>query len=232
MGELESHTGLFVQAGFEQFEFAHKSIHEYLCADYISRVAIEAIPVNKLVSMPSEVAVAISICPSPEHMMRAVRSYIHVTYIEERLKVSSAGLAAFWLSMLRRLRLELPDFKGNAITGFEVLACFNQVRLENPLIPGRGTIQSRTDLATELQPWLSIKGVRSGIVSFWSLYHSLVKSRYGVQLRIIPDIETSEEGAWLPHAWMIDRDIIHVLQTENLLTQKELGADGQAEDDC
>jgi len=36
--EIESHTGLFVQSGFDKFEFAHKSIQEFLTAEYIVKL--------------------------------------------------------------------------------------------------------------------------------------------------------------------------------------------------
>ena len=36
--EIESHTGLFVQTGFEKYEFAHKSLQEYLTAEYIVKL--------------------------------------------------------------------------------------------------------------------------------------------------------------------------------------------------
>ena len=35
--ELESHTGLIIYSGFEQYEFSHPSIQEYLCAYYLMR---------------------------------------------------------------------------------------------------------------------------------------------------------------------------------------------------
>jgi len=37
LGEIETHTGIVVAAGFDRFEFALLSVQEYLCANYISR---------------------------------------------------------------------------------------------------------------------------------------------------------------------------------------------------
>jgi hypothetical protein len=51
--ELESHTGLFVQGGYELFEFSHKSLQEYLTAEFI--VKLPAIPSgNILTILPNE----------------------------------------------------------------------------------------------------------------------------------------------------------------------------------
>jgi predicted NACHT family NTPase len=49
--ELESHTGLFLQTGFEQYEFAHKSLQEYLCAEYLVKLpTLRASPYTQLQS--------------------------------------------------------------------------------------------------------------------------------------------------------------------------------------
>ena len=42
VNELESHTGLFIESGFGIYEFSHKSLQEYLTAEYIVR--LPAIP--------------------------------------------------------------------------------------------------------------------------------------------------------------------------------------------
>ena len=63
LAELETHTGLFIQAGYELYEFAHKSLQEYLTAEYI--VKLPSIPKspNIINSIPNELAITISIGP-------------------------------------------------------------------------------------------------------------------------------------------------------------------------
>ena len=50
IAELESHTGLFIQSGFDQFEFAHKSLQEFLTAEYL--VKLPSIPTRKEIYLP------------------------------------------------------------------------------------------------------------------------------------------------------------------------------------
>ena len=66
IGEIEDHTGLFVQAGFETFEFAHKSIQEYLTAEHIVRLPnLDHISPLVLMSLGSELAIAVAISSKP-----------------------------------------------------------------------------------------------------------------------------------------------------------------------
>lgn len=59
--ELETHTGLFIESGFKTYEFAHKSLQEYLCAEYIVKLPSLSAIGNGLFNRPSELAVATSI---------------------------------------------------------------------------------------------------------------------------------------------------------------------------
>lgn len=77
--EIESHNGLVIQSGYDHFEFAHKSIQEFLAADYIVRLpSLVAIsPVLHL--LPNEMAIATALSSKPgeylcELMLRAVAS--------------------------------------------------------------------------------------------------------------------------------------------------------------
>lgn len=37
-GELESHTGLFVQSAYDIFEYSRKSLQEYLTAEFVVKL--------------------------------------------------------------------------------------------------------------------------------------------------------------------------------------------------
>ncbi|MHB1015539.1 MAG: NACHT domain-containing protein [Desulfurivibrionaceae bacterium] len=63
--EIESHNGLFFQSGYEMFEFAHKSIQEYLTAEYIVRLPRLPIEKKQLEMLPNELAIAITISSNP-----------------------------------------------------------------------------------------------------------------------------------------------------------------------
>ena len=63
--ELETHTGIIVATGFEQFEFAHLSIQEFLCANYISRSPYPDLLKTYLSDYPAPVAVACALSSNP-----------------------------------------------------------------------------------------------------------------------------------------------------------------------
>lgn len=75
--DIESHTGLFVQAGYDLYEFAHKSIQEFLTADYI--VKLPNIPTQKRIieKLPNELAIAITISSNPsEYFIQIVNNIL------------------------------------------------------------------------------------------------------------------------------------------------------------
>ncbi|MCE2733099.1 MAG: NACHT domain-containing protein [Flammeovirgaceae bacterium] len=59
--ELESHHGLFIKSGFDCYEFDHKSIQEFFCAEFL--VKLPSIPLNS--NLVNEYAVAASLSPEP-----------------------------------------------------------------------------------------------------------------------------------------------------------------------
>src|SRR5262249_6237409 len=60
IAEVESHTGLFLESGFERYEFMHKSIQEFLTAEYIVRLG--SIPdLTSIDGLGAEMAIAVAI---------------------------------------------------------------------------------------------------------------------------------------------------------------------------
>jgi predicted NACHT family NTPase len=70
--ELETHTGIFVDAGYNRFEFSHLSLQEYLCASYVVREPISGLFARYLVDKPAPIAVACTLAPRPEHWLPGV----------------------------------------------------------------------------------------------------------------------------------------------------------------
>jgi hypothetical protein len=99
--ELESHTGLFIESGAELYEFSHKSIQEYLAAEFI--VKLPSIPPDKatLLLIPNELAISTAISSRP--------SEYFVQLFLERLPPRDVPLP-FLRTYVSRLMLERPDF--------------------------------------------------------------------------------------------------------------------------
>jgi len=101
VAELESHTGLFIQTGYEKYEFVHKSLQEFLAGEYI--VKLPSVPKDSRVleSLANELAIAISISSNPS------------IYFTE-LVINRLGVAklpnSFYDAFVNRLIIEKPDF--------------------------------------------------------------------------------------------------------------------------
>jgi energy-coupling factor transporter ATP-binding protein EcfA2 len=118
--ELETHTGLFLQTGYEQFEFAHKSFQEFLTAEYIVRLPSIPEDGRTLLGLPNELAIAIAISSNP--------SDYFVELVFNRL-ISMRLSNEFVKPFLNRLLLEKPEMNGNSRVGL-ALVLFYSIYIE------------------------------------------------------------------------------------------------------
>lgn len=120
--DIESHTGLFVRAGYDFYEFAHKSIQEFLTADYI--VKLPNIPMQKRVieKLPNELAIAITISSNPsEYFLQIVKKIL--------LPMEDSYI--FIQKFINRLILEKPDFYKNPKVGFSAILLYSKYMHQN-----------------------------------------------------------------------------------------------------
>lgn len=114
--ELESHTGLFVQCGFSEFEFAHKSLQEFLAAEFLVR--LPSIPHDNQVleKLPNEFAIATTISSNPSLYLSelVLRRFTQLTMQE-----------SFLPTYVTRLLQERPDFKSEQTVVFALLALYS-----------------------------------------------------------------------------------------------------------
>jgi predicted NACHT family NTPase len=99
--EIESYTGLLVQKSQGQYSFAHRSIQEYLCADYLIRNPSLRFLKSHLHGLPNELAIAAALSAnSAEYVVELTFDYI----------VHSSQRSQFASAFVGRLVLERPDF--------------------------------------------------------------------------------------------------------------------------
>jgi hypothetical protein len=115
--ELETHTGLFFRSGQDSFEFSHKSLQEFLTADFMVRMV--SIPSNmiELQTMPNELAIAVAISSQPSEYLTQL-----VTEHFRKIRTSFQ----FTRSFVNRLLLEDPDFEDAPRVGYALLALYSQ----------------------------------------------------------------------------------------------------------
>ncbi len=99
--EIESHTGLFVQSGYESYEFAHKSLQEYLTAEYI--VKLPRLPYSSIPILANELAIAIAISSNPSTY------FLHFVF-GILTKYKETNKADYIAVFVERLVQEKPDF--------------------------------------------------------------------------------------------------------------------------
>lgn len=121
--ELESHTGLFIQSGYENYEFAHKSLQEYLSAEYIVR--LPQIPFNNYLinRIPNELALSVSISSNPTNYFSGL--------VLVNMNISRGINYEFISKFLNRLFLEKPDFIVHPILAVAFLTLYEKCYEEN-----------------------------------------------------------------------------------------------------
>ena len=117
VAELESHTGLILQSGYEKYEFAHKSLQEYLTAEYIVRLHNIPNDVSTLATLPNELAIAITISSKPSE-------YLSALVLNRLLKHPLPE--TFYKIFLERLLLEKPDFNTSERVAISLLALYSK----------------------------------------------------------------------------------------------------------
>lgn len=99
--EIEGHTGLFVRCGFDSYEFAHKSIQEYLTAEYLVRLPGLSKLAGKLDQLGAELAVATAISSDP--------NFYFSNLILNHFNTENRLTAFFLYPFLSRLMVERSD---------------------------------------------------------------------------------------------------------------------------
>lgn len=117
VGELEAHTGLFIESGYERFEFVHKSIQEYLTADYLVKLPSLNTVRSHFEILSSELAIAVSISSNPSlYFVELVLNYFLSLELSD----------SFYSSFTARIISENPTFKKNDLVSVAVLALISR----------------------------------------------------------------------------------------------------------
>ncbi|MBV9927034.1 MAG: NACHT domain-containing protein [Acidobacteria bacterium] len=126
--EIETHNGLLLQTSYTEFEFAHKSLQEYLAAEYLVRLPSIPSEPSELFKLPNELAIAVSISSKP--------SVYFTELVLQRLLHNDLN-SAFLHTFLNRLISEKPDFSKSVRLGFAVLALHSAIMAAGQGLRGR-----------------------------------------------------------------------------------------------
>lgn len=67
--DIESTTGIINQSFYDEYEFSHKSIYEYLVGSYFFSAGLDTVDKSVLSISPNECAIAVALSLSPERVM-------------------------------------------------------------------------------------------------------------------------------------------------------------------
>jgi hypothetical protein len=136
--EIETHTGIIVAAGFDRFEFAHLSIQEYLCANFISRTPSPDLLHTYLAEYPSPIAVSCALSMQPDifllemfrrHLIEKFRNpedffYNVETGSQLAFDLFGANTSDTLASFLDRLNIERPAFRPSIALGEAIVLMY------------------------------------------------------------------------------------------------------------
>ncbi|WP_166437284.1 NACHT domain-containing protein [Niastella caeni] len=118
ISEIEGHTGLILEAGYKKYEFAHKSLQEYMCAEHL--VKLPSIPDLKLLTtLPNELAIAVTVSSNPS-------LYFTELVLNHFIKIKIAEL--FIINFVNRLLLEKPDFNTSPEVSLAIIVLYSLFR--------------------------------------------------------------------------------------------------------
>jgi hypothetical protein len=124
--ELEGHTGLIIQSGYKDYEFAHKSIHEYLCAEHL--VKLPSIPSNEklLKLLPNELAIATTISSDPSLYFceLILNRFFNNRFGYKKYPFDNSFITTF----VNRLVLEKPDFNLSSDISYALVVLYTMLR--------------------------------------------------------------------------------------------------------
>ena len=125
INEIESHSGVLIQSSATQFEFSHKSIQEYLTADYLVRLGTFPNKKNLLLKIPNELAICLALNSNPNNYLANLVLY--------KLK-NDIYRKSFLNPFLNRIVHEKPDFSCNPILGMTILSIYTLSKFGTTII--------------------------------------------------------------------------------------------------
>jgi hypothetical protein len=111
--ELETHTGIFVEAGWGEWEFSHLSLQEFLAAHYLVRDQITRESSEYMLTNPAPVAVSVAIAASPSRRLAGI-----ILSGWDGISFAKYNVPSFFSRLLQ----ERPAFKVDPLLGFAALA--------------------------------------------------------------------------------------------------------------
>lgn len=164
VSEVESHTGLIIQSGYDRYEFAHKSLQEFLSAEYI--VKLPSIPTsNRVLSrLPNELAIAVAISSNPSEYFYSLVAIMTSSKLFHKIPIGA---------FISRLLLEKPDFKQSDKLGTAFITLYSGYLEGGTKDKNRGQLKLfiLDDLITEFEELIKLILKRTAFTGILEKYN-------------------------------------------------------------
>lgn len=149
--EIESHTGLIVEASNRNVEFSHLSLQEFLCAKHLKDLPFSRETIQYFLEYPEPLAVAICICGEPSLWFSnlILNSNLNITNFSSQKDQYFNSM----YTLLNRLLIEAPKFKVYDELGAAFIYLISNLFRNQEFQP-------------ILSDWFKYKGVQESISSF------------------------------------------------------------------
>jgi hypothetical protein len=160
--EIESHTGLIVEVGRDEYDFTHKSLQEFLAAQFLVRLA--RLPARTVLkTIPNELAIAIAISSRPSEYFSSTVSAI---LPPGRIDDEDLGMYEFTHSFLSRVLLEGAEFSPTLEFAAALLALLAHAYCNRPAAFDE---RQRLEFNQLVEQMLSDRRVREALVAISSV---------------------------------------------------------------
>lgn len=140
--EIQSHTGIIIRTGYDEYEFSHKSLQEFLVAEYLTRLRDLPQTLNLLRDCPNELAISVALSSDPN-------DYFLSLFRNKGIRIHPKR--EFLLPFLSRVVLENPGFEESSELGATFLwlisKFYETTELSNTK---KGTINMNTTMSDRL----------------------------------------------------------------------------------
>lgn len=128
--ELESHTGIIVQSGFNNFEFCHLTVQEYLAANHLIGMGFDPNTMEILRKFPATMAVASSLSAEPSDYISRLLNLS--TKKDEKSAINGGFLSVNFLNpYFDRLKLERPELYVSSSLGASLLILISKLETKH-----------------------------------------------------------------------------------------------------
>ncbi|WP_338302839.1 NACHT domain-containing protein [Erythrobacter sp. Dej080120_24] len=124
LSEVESHTGIIVESGFEHYEFCHLTVQEFLAAKHLVGIPKKQSFEHYLNISPATLAVATSLSANPSEFLAQVLAEV-ASHARRRIRSNPEAILSTLIPYLRRLELELPELATNNDLAISLVSIFS-----------------------------------------------------------------------------------------------------------